>query len=266
MQRALMILGYNDVYHGFAMFGNPCEVEYWQEGLEAKYDPQPGQKPFGREQFDQLLGHCGAICDYPANVFGPELVQAYPDSKVVLVERDVESWYRSFNDSIIKTFYNPVWRMLAAVGARYVVEVNSLTTVWAKHVFHATSKEEFQGNARETYREHYRIVRATTPPERLLEFSLKDGWEPLCKFLGKPVPDIPFPHINDTESFHEKLMIIMRKAAKVFARRMSYVATPGLVAAAAYFFMKDGSARELVSSSLSSSGLVGLRAFSGLSN
>lgn len=41
------------------------------EAFKAKYEPQPGQQPFGREQFDHLLGHCGAICDYPANVFSP---------------------------------------------------------------------------------------------------------------------------------------------------------------------------------------------------
>lgn len=41
------------------------------------------------------------------------------------------------------------------------------------------------------------------PPERLLVFEPKDGWEPLCKFLGKPVPDQPFPHVNDTEQFQK---------------------------------------------------------------
>ncbi|KAJ4180862.1 hypothetical protein NW767_013417 [Fusarium falciforme] len=42
MQRALMILGYNEVYHGFAMFANPCEVELWKEAFHRKYDLQPG--------------------------------------------------------------------------------------------------------------------------------------------------------------------------------------------------------------------------------
>lgn len=103
-----MILGYNDVSHGFAVFSNICETEYWMEAFKAKYKPQPGQQPFGHEQFDHLLGHCGAICDYPANVFGPELVEAYPDSKVVLVERDVDAWYKSFNESVIDVLHNPV--------------------------------------------------------------------------------------------------------------------------------------------------------------
>lgn len=263
MQRALMMLGYHDIHHGFALFANPCETEYWREGIEAKYSASPSRPPFGRAEFDQLLGHCAACCDYPSNVFGPELVAAYPDAKVVLVERDADAWFRSFDESIIQTMYHPLWRYLAALGARYVAEVDALTTTWAKHAFKATTRDEFRANARDTYREHYRAIRAATPPERLLEYDLRDGWEPLCAFLGRPVPDVPFPHINDRETFHEKLMIIMKKAAKTFARKVSYVAVPGLVAATAYYLMRDGSS---VSSSFASSGLAGLRGLSGLGN
>jgi hypothetical protein len=44
--------------------------------------------------------------------------------------------------------------------------------------------------------QHNAEVKATIPPDRLLVFEVKDGWEPLCKFLGAPVPDEPFPHEN----------------------------------------------------------------------
>jgi hypothetical protein len=44
------------------------------------------------------------------------------------------------------------------------------------------------------------------PPERLLVFELGDGWEPLCRFLGKPVPEIPFPQTNTTEEFRAKIL------------------------------------------------------------
>lgn len=40
------------------------------------------------------------------------------------------------------------------------------------------------------------MIRGLVPSERLLEWEVGDGWEPLCKFLGKPVPDVPFPHAN----------------------------------------------------------------------
>lgn len=51
-----------------------------------------------------------------------------------------------------------------------------------------------------TYVEHYASIRSKVPRERLLEFESKDGWEPLCKFLGKPVPkDVPYPKLNDAK-------------------------------------------------------------------
>ncbi|KAJ4217652.1 hypothetical protein NW759_008963 [Fusarium solani] len=130
----------------------PLRSRALEGSLYRKYDLQPGQEPLGRKDFDQLLGHCGAICDYPANCFGPEMLEAYPESKVVLVERDVETWYKSFNDSIISTMYNPFWRFLAAIGARYVSEVDGLTTMWFKYHFKATTKEEIQANVREGYK------------------------------------------------------------------------------------------------------------------
>lgn len=40
------------------------------------------------------------------------------------------------------------------------------------------------------------MIRGLVPKERLLEWYIEDGWEPLCKFLGKPVPDVEFPHAN----------------------------------------------------------------------
>jgi len=47
------------------------------------------------------------------------------------------------------------------------------------------------------YQVHYNNVRKAVPPERLLEYNVKQGWEPLCEFLKVPVPNVPFPHVND---------------------------------------------------------------------
>lgn len=50
---------------------------------------------------------------------------------------------------------------------------------------------------RRTYTDHYAHVRSKVPPERLLNFQVKEGWAPLCDFLGKEAPDEPFPRVND---------------------------------------------------------------------
>lgn len=59
------------------------------------------------------------------------------------------------------------------------------------------------------YRRHVKEVTSTIPPLQLLTFDVKEGWEPLCRFLGKPVPDVPFPHVNDRESFQTALSMVL---------------------------------------------------------
>ena len=52
----------------------------------------------------------------------------------------------------------------------------------------------------EGFRLHNNHIRSMVPPERLLEFEAKEGWEPLCRFLGKPIPDVPYPNTNKGSS------------------------------------------------------------------
>jgi hypothetical protein len=77
-----MILGYHEVYHGFSVMANIRDCDMWCDAIEAKYEPTLDRKPFGRTEFDQILGHCEAICDMPANIFAEELIEAYPEAKV----------------------------------------------------------------------------------------------------------------------------------------------------------------------------------------
>jgi hypothetical protein len=60
---------------------------------------------------------------------------------------------------------------------------------------------DFENRGREVFKRHYEEVRSIVPPERLLEYHIGSGWEPLCEFLGEPVPSTPFPHTNDTDNF-----------------------------------------------------------------
>jgi hypothetical protein len=52
---------------------------------------------------------------------------------------------------------------------------------------------------------HNEEVRRTIPAERLLVYEVKQGWEPLCAFLGVAVPEVPFPRTNTTEEFVARL-------------------------------------------------------------
>ena len=59
-------------------------------------------------------------------------------------------------------------------------------------------------------------VQDEVPADRLLVFRATDGWEPLCKFLDVPVPDVPYPRTNERAQFQASVNA-MRKLAWVVA-------------------------------------------------
>lgn len=221
MQAALQILGY-PTYHGFDIHANKPDNDMWIEAFDAKFQRTPQARAEGswgskqwREFFDKLLGHVSAVTDLPCNAFGPELMDAYPEAKVILVEREIEAWYKSWETALIKGLDTPgidfiAWldrdlRRMLAVARGGVMN----------YQFKATNTKEYRENSRPTYRAHYALVREhlKNQPGRLLEYKLGSGWEPLCGFLGKEVPDAPFPHVNESATHDEmgdvvKIMMI----------------------------------------------------------
>ncbi|KAL9622458.1 MAG: hypothetical protein Q9160_003134 [Pyrenula sp. 1 TL-2023] len=175
---------------------NPPDCLMWMDALTAKFD---GKGSFGREEWDALLGHCQAVSDWPAVAFAPELIAAYPEAKVILTTRDVDSWHKSVvktvnwraNDPELKWVSNLDW----GSGLYYPM----LRKFWTCF-FH----DDFLNRGKEVYRDYTSQVRAIVPPERLLEYRVSSGWEPLCKFLGHKVPDTPFPRSNDTDAFVDR--------------------------------------------------------------
>ena len=60
----------------------------------------------------------------------------------------------------------------------------------------------------EVFNSHVAEVKAYVPADRLLVFDVREGWAPLCKFLDRSVPDIPFPNVNDTATMRRSSNII----------------------------------------------------------
>jgi hypothetical protein len=69
---------------------------------------------------------------------------------------------------------------------------------------------EDKAHAIEVFQKHNQAVRDTIDPTRLLVFDVREGWGPLCRFLEVPVPDEPFPRLNDTATF--QAMMRMRES------------------------------------------------------
>lgn len=73
---------------------NPPDNDLWLRASAAKYPDQRRQESaFDKKDWDQLLGHCQAVTGSPAVIFAKELIEAYPEAKVVLTNRNVDSWY-----------------------------------------------------------------------------------------------------------------------------------------------------------------------------
>lgn len=81
------------------------------EAIKAKYYGQ-GQK-FSRAEFDKLLGDFDAGADVPFATFGTDLIEAYPDAKVVLNTRDVDGWLDSMRRTVGVIMAWRTWKYVA---------------------------------------------------------------------------------------------------------------------------------------------------------
>jgi hypothetical protein len=166
-------------YHMIEVFGHPDHVPMWHQAVR-------GQMP----DWDELFAGYGAAVDWPAAAFWKEQSEAYPDALILLSTRDSAGWWRSGDNTIFEVFRTADEKM------------PSEWTAMVKDLFHAFAGDTVdEQSAVAAYERHNADVRATAPPERLLEWHPGDGWAPLCSALGVAVPDEPFPHVNSTAEF-----------------------------------------------------------------
>lgn len=242
MAAALRILGYHDVWHGVDALGNSSEWAILDRAADATFPTLPsyaGPPPFARADWDELWGPCEAITDI-GSIFSAQLVDAYPEAKVVLVERDVETWYASVDEGVFSSLWGTVPDFFVGVVEPLVGSVAGPAS--RKHLlgfFAARDVGELRAKAREGYRAHYRRMREMVPKERLLDFKLEEGWGPLCEFLGREVPEgVPFPHVNDADALKAKIREQMTDMLKSLARKAGPWAAAVLTLGAAVYFAK----------------------------
>ncbi|RMY06178.1 hypothetical protein D0868_06005 [Hortaea werneckii] len=234
MHRALSLLNYPNPYHFSSMLDNVLECDLWMQALRAKFYGLPPPPPQGanglpihedKKFWDGLLGHVSATTDSPANLFGEELVRLYPETKVVLVDRGVESWFASWM-AFCENAYDPFIGLLGKLDPGFLGRITAvggcITSITAGF---ARNEHEARVRSKKAYRHHYRDVREFVPKERLLEFRLEEGWGPLCAFLGREVPDVPFPHVNEKESNRLAFETIARIGMKRVVRKAFVVLT-----------------------------------------
>ena len=143
----------------------------------------------GAADWQQIFSSYQSSIDWPSAYYWRELSATYPDAKILLTVRSAESWYDSMSKTIckvIRTSNDP-----QSLGVNLI----------GNQVF--SGRYDEREHAIAVFEKNNADVRATFPPERLLVYRLGDGWEPLCRFLDKPVPDTPFPHTNSAREFND---------------------------------------------------------------
>ncbi|KAL8889808.1 MAG: hypothetical protein Q9192_005964 [Flavoplaca navasiana] len=227
MYAALNILNL-PCFHSFSLFSRVPDCKFWSAALDAKFFSKGA--PFTLTQWDQLLSDYAAVTDVPATPFAEDLIAAYPDAKVILMERDIDAWFTSFDDNIIKPFWARYTQFIGSVDLWYAGPLKDMHMRWVRGWMGANSEEEMRRVAKRHYREHNEMVRRVTPKERLLEYRMGSGWGPLCEFLGKEVPGVEFPRVNEAAALQEKIAIILRRGAGNVLKRVLVVVGPLLVA------------------------------------
>lgn len=165
-----------------------------------------------------------AVTDIPAAIFPAELIAAYPNAKVILTTRNVDSWYTSMMQTVYNVYTSRVLRFIALFSERPAAMMR-LHTAYHKALW----GNDFPKNGKAFFKQHNDYVRNITPPERFLEFEAKMGWEPLCRFLGKDVPKTAYPRINDTKSFKVWQKERARMAVRGLLKGLVMVVLPALV-------------------------------------
>ncbi len=183
LKTALEELGYVRCYHMVEIVKNPSHLKRWADIMQG-----------GNADWDSLFQGYQAAMDWPVAAYYKDLMNVYPEAKVILTVRDPDSWYRSIMTTLYQAgrgFFGRVTRIIPSVH-QFLTAMEK--AIW-QGVFH--NRLEDKAHAVEVFKNHIEEVKRVVPRERLLIFEARHGWEPLCAFLNEPVPvDKPYPHKN----------------------------------------------------------------------
>jgi hypothetical protein len=161
--------------------------------------------------WEAVLGEYEAAVDWPACTFYDKLLERNPDAKVILSVRDPGSWYESVRNTIyalsVVVPRHPLYRIGYTLVGLFVFRGSGNANLADEIIWQGTFDGRFEEKAyaTEVFERHNAEVRQRVPADRLLVYDVKEGWGPLCDFLGVEEPDEPFPRTNDTAQMRRRL-------------------------------------------------------------
>jgi hypothetical protein len=139
--------------------------------------------------WEKIFAGYVAQVDFPGAGFWPEISRAFPDALVVLSTRPAQDWYRSAASTIFQLDDNH--------------SSSPFRDVWHERFGFSDRFDDAEAMIA-AYERHNAAVRSAAPPSRFLEWTVGDGWAPLCDRLALAVPNEPFPWTNTTAEFRAK--------------------------------------------------------------
>ncbi|TPX36836.1 hypothetical protein SeMB42_g07017 [Synchytrium endobioticum] len=199
---ALEQLGFGKCYHMLEVFQHPNDAQVFADAWDGK--------EVDWSAFFEQRGYYAAV-DYPVCMYLEQLMKAYPDAKVILSVRDPGKWH----DSVMQTIWraNEVFKSWESrlFSMPFGLRIATSPGLHDLYDFKGTGKPvSDRENAIKEFNKWTEHVKKVVPKDRLLVFEVKEGWAPLCKFLGVPVPLKEFPNVNDSKQFASRIEKMQR--------------------------------------------------------
>lgn len=176
MREALDILGFGPCHHMHEVIAHEYQKKIWRELVQGD-----------TADWSKLFAGYSSCVDWPSSFYWRELVITYPQAKVILTHRSAESWWESFEKTI-----------LAGINQSSDPQSLGLALIRDK-VFNG--KPGDKSHAIACYEANVKAVQEAIPAQRLLIHELGDGWDNLCKHLDVEVPVTPYPSRNSAGTF-----------------------------------------------------------------
>ncbi len=185
LKLALERLGFGPCHHMFEVRDNPALLPNWEAAARGE-----------TVDWDEVFRGYRSQVDWPGARYWRQLAQHFPKAQVMV--RDPDAWFDSVQATIAP--------FLAARGTHPSPHVNAIAEMGHQAVEVQIFEDRLSDreHATQIFKKHIAEVQSEIPADRLLTFDLRDGWRPLCDFLGVEVPDVPFPKTNSSKAFVEE--------------------------------------------------------------
>ena len=196
LKAALERLGFGPCFHGRHVLDHPERLTMWEAAAAG-------------DQIDwaALFDGYASTVDWPGAAFWRQLTIAFQEAPVILTVRDAQAWYDSVCNTIFTMFGHGPPDERVTRARRIVPGLDVFTAFHRRMIWDGFFDGRFADRdyAISVYETHNAAVIREVSPDRLLVTTPDGGWEPLCGFLGVPVPDEPYPHLNDPGMFWNRV-------------------------------------------------------------